>query len=319
VANISCYECFNGSIDLEVYGGVEPYSYSWSDDITTQDRTGLGAMKYDVQVTDANSCQEEHGAKLEQPEKATWGMEGNSNTDPGTHYIGTSNNTDVVMKANGQESFRLKANGDIRLFGNSTLEGPLFRLEDGTLGLGDFPDAPTDPSRCFYLQGFQRFWLTTGNDFTNLCTLSERPKIGTLDNTALRIITNNTDRIHVGTDGKVGIGTYPTSAANYRLFVEDGIVCRDVLVKHGAWPDFVFQPNYGLMPLAELRNYLQANSHLPGIPSAAEVEEKGGVELGKMQTDMLKVVEEQALYILQLEERLGRVEQRLAGMEASQH
>jgi hypothetical protein len=96
-------------------------------------------------------------------------MGGNANTDPNAHYIGTSDNADVVIKANGQEALRVKANGEIGLFGNSTEEGPLFRLEDGTLGLGDFPDAPTDPARCFYLQGFQRFWLTTGNDFTNLC------------------------------------------------------------------------------------------------------------------------------------------------------
>ena len=103
--NISCYECFNGSIDLEVTGGVGPYSYSWADDITTQDRSGLGAMQYDVQVTDAN-------------------------TDPNAHYIGTSDNADVVIKANGQEALRVKANGEIGLFGNSTEEGPLLRLVD---------------------------------------------------------------------------------------------------------------------------------------------------------------------------------------------
>ncbi|MBK6881684.1 MAG: SprB repeat-containing protein [Flavobacteriales bacterium] len=317
--NISCYECFNGSIDLEVTGGVGPYSYSWADDITTQDRSGLGAMQYDVQVTDANTCREKNAVKLEQPEKATWGMGGNANTDPNAHYIGTSDNADVVIKANGQEALRVKANGEIGLFGNSTEEGPLFRLEDGTLGLGDFPDAPTDPERCFYLQGFQRFWLTTGNDFTNLCPLSERPKIGTLDNTALRIITNNTDRIHVGTDGKVGIGTTPTNSPDYRLFVENDIACRDVLVKLGAWPDFVFQPNYGLMPLSELRDYLSQNQHLPGIPSAKELEAKDGVDVGEMQRRMLQVVEEQALYILELEEKYGELEKRLVTLEQKQH
>ena len=42
------------------------------------------------------------------------------------------------------------------------------------------------------------------------------------------------------------------------------------------------------------------------------------VEVGDLQTRMLKVVEEQALYILQLEDKLHGVEQRLRVLEASQ-
>ena len=123
----------------------------------------------------------------------------------------------------------------------------------------------------------------------------------------------------IGKNGKVGIGTTPDAAAvgDYRLFVENGIVCRDVLVKLGAWPDYVFQPSYALMPLAEMRVFLRRNKHLPGIPSAAELEAKQGVEVGDLQARMLKVVEEQALYILQMEEKLHGVEQRLRVLEAS--
>ncbi|MEB2342651.1 MAG: hypothetical protein OZ932_11690, partial [Flavobacteriia bacterium] len=94
------------------------------------------------------------------------------------------------------------------------------------------------------------------------------------------------------------------------LFVEDGIATRDVLVKLGAWPDYVFSEDYRLMPLGELRAFLRKNKHLPGIPSAAELEAKQGVELGDMQRKLVQVVEEQALYILELEARIKALEER---------
>jgi hypothetical protein len=115
--------------------------------------------------------------------------------------------------------------------------------------------------------------------------------------------------------GKVGIGdvafaSYSNNAL-YKLYVEGGVACRDVLVKVGTFPDYVFAPDYALMPMDELRSYLDTNHHLPGIPSAAQVEQHDGVELGDLQVRMLKVVEEQALYILQLEERLKVMELRM--------
>lgn len=146
------------------------------------------------------------------------------------------------------------------------------------------------------------------------------PFLGTLSNHNLAIRTNNVQRMVVTTTGKVGIGTTPPggSVGDYRLFVENGIVCRDVLVKLGTWPDYVFEPNYALMPLHEMREFLRKHKHLPGIPSATELEAKKGVEVGDLQTRMLKVMEEQALYILQLEEKLQHVEQRIRVLEASQ-
>jgi len=73
-------------------------------------------------------------------------------------------------------------------------------------------------------------------------------------------------------------------------------------------PDYVFKPAYNLMPLPELRTYIQVNQHLPNIPSAQEYEETG-VDLGEMNRLLLEKVEELTLYTLQLEERLSKLEE----------
>jgi hypothetical protein len=46
----------NGQVDITVSGGVEPYSYQWTNGATSQDLTGLAAGSYTVLVTDANQC-----------------------------------------------------------------------------------------------------------------------------------------------------------------------------------------------------------------------------------------------------------------------
>jgi hypothetical protein len=126
--------------------------------------------------------------------------------------------------------------------------------------------------------------------------------------------------MYIREDGKVGIGTVPPGGPldQYRLFVEDGIVTRDVLAKVGPWPDYVFKEGYHLPSFDEWRAFIRKNNHLPGLPSAAEVETKGGIELGDSHTRLVKVVEEQALYILQLEDTLREFEGRLMKLEADQ-
>ena len=58
--DISCFNSANGSIDLTINGGTEPYFYSWTLDgnpfENTEDIANLSPGTYVVSVTDANNC-----------------------------------------------------------------------------------------------------------------------------------------------------------------------------------------------------------------------------------------------------------------------
>lgn len=70
--NVSCYNGNNGSIDLTVTGGTNPYSYLWSvGTYTTQDISGLQAGTYIVTVTDFNNCTSSDTVTITEPTQLT--------------------------------------------------------------------------------------------------------------------------------------------------------------------------------------------------------------------------------------------------------
>lgn len=95
------------------------------------------------------------------------------------------------------------------------------------------------------------------------------------------------------------------------LKVGDGLRCDaqgNMKVKHlkvtlTDWPDYVLGGSHVLTPLGELEAYINENSHLPGVPSADEVE-KEGADLGEMNRLLMEKVEELTLYIIDLQKQI---------------
>ena len=72
-------------------------------------------------------------------------------------------------------------------------------------------------------------------------------------------------------------------------------------------PDFVFKKDYDLMPLSEVKKFVQTNSHLPNIPSEKEIR-ADGLSLEEMQLKLLQKVEELTLYVIELDEKNKELE-----------
>jgi hypothetical protein len=71
----------------------------------------------------------------------------------------------------------------------------------------------------------------------------------------------------------------------------------------------VFDENYRLNSLESVETYIKQNKHLPDVPSAKEVEEKG-ISVGDNQALLLRKIEELTLYILAQQKRIEKLEQK---------
>ena len=111
-------------------------------------------------------------------------------------------------------------------------------------------------------------------------------------------------------NGKVGINTENTTNG-FALAVDGGIISTEVYVMRVEnWPDYVFNKDYELMSLSDLKLFIEAHHHLPNLPSEEEIQENG-YEISEMQSLLLQKIEELTLHILQQEERISQLENEL--------
>lgn len=92
--------------------------------------------------------------------------------------------------------------------------------------------------------------------------------------------------------------------AGFQLAVQGKIITDEVRVELVQnWPDYVFESDYQMRSIEELKNYIKNNGHLPNIPSAQVIQNKG-YELGDMNKKLLEKIEEITLYIIQLKSEI---------------
>lgn len=101
--------------------------------------------------------------------------------------------------------------------------------------------------------------------------------------------------------GNIAIDT--TDPGSYKLAVEGTIGARRVKVTQQVWADFVFDSAYILTPLNEIETYAKSSKHLPGIPSAKEIEQQG-LDVGDIQQRQMQKIEELTLYLIDQNRKL---------------
>ena len=90
---------------------------------------------------------------------------------------------------------------------------------------------------------------------------------------------------------------------------------KEVKISNSPVADFVFEPDYQLMSLNEVEQRVKADKHLPGIPSAKEIE-ANGVSVGDMQAKQLQKIEELTLYMIEMNKQLSALQQENARLNA---
>ena len=126
---------------------------------------------------------------------------------------------------------------------------------------------------------------------------------------------DNNIRAYMTTAGDMVLGNI-APASGYRFSVDGNIMAEEVRVQLSSdWPDYVFEEDYKLPSLHDVQMHIDSYGHLPGIPSAQEVEEDGH-HLGVTQLKLLEKIEELTLYILDLNAHVTNLEQEIQQLKA---
>ncbi len=109
-------------------------------------------------------------------------------------------------------------------------------------------------------------------------------------------------RVVIG-DGVLGNSNH----SNAKLQVGGKIVAKELYILNSSnWPDFVFDSTYTVMPLAQTEAFYKQYHHLPGVPSAMQVDSMG-VNMAQMSGILLQKVEELTLIVVAQQKQIDQL------------
>lgn len=259
-----------------------------------------------------------------------WTMGGNY---PGDNTIGTCNGADFILKSNSVESVFLKPTGLVGIGINNSNPSAALDVSDNSLGgtaehfkiYGDLNGTvgSSCEMRLFYKPGSNGFYVNEG-------------VFGTSSTTKFRVAsTNSYFYTHLSVTGNIGAtgalssnkltvalpgGATPTDAidvyesysskVNFRVKSSGNVYAREINVQLANFPDYVFSNTYNLKSIESLEKYIQEHKHLPGVPSATEIE-TNGANLGDLSKIQMEKIEELTLYVIELKKELDSLKKQV--------
>lgn len=99
----------------------------------------------------------------------------------------------------------------------------------------------------------------------------------------------------------------------------DGVLhTREILIDQKTWADYVFKDDYELPKLQKVNEYIAKHGHLPGVPSAYEIN-KNGLNVGKQAKIALQKIEELTLYAIRQNQQLKKQKQIINKLQSELH
>ncbi len=185
---------------------------------------------------------------------------------------------------------------------------------DGDVGIGT-----ASPTARLNVVGGNVHVLGANNTIAQLEVISQ----GTTQNAQLFLRSTGDDWFFAAAPGgtftmsRVGTGVSEVSVSPAGSMTIQGDYFSTTCSAMPCAPDYVFEPDYDLMPIGELGDYVRREKHLPNIPSASEL--VGPINLSKMQMKLLEKIEELTLYTLAQQETIDELRARLETLEKDQN
>ena len=140
--------------------------------------------------------------------------------------------------------------------------------------------------------------------------------------------TDNTARLRFndGTKWNIGGGTGNTffmsdagDGSEFTLTGDGNLTISGTLTTASTtYPDYVFKDDYNLLSLDEVASFIEANGHLPNVPSETEVLANGSrVDITQLSHTLLEKVEELTLYTLQQHETIKELQAQVEALQGN--
>lgn len=226
------------------------------------------------------------------------------------NFSSSDNNADITINDAGKVGisnpapvFNLDVGGNLRCLSllnilpsnGTTFEGGEIQLHSNT------------PYLNWHLDAYKNFFRVFSSNLTTALLIKDNGFVG------IGLWNDVDEKLHISNGNvKIDNGNFfitNNGTTNFKVELNGFVTAREIQVHLNTIPDYVFLPDYKLMTFEQLRTFISNNGHLPNVPSQSDVTANDNyINVGEFNKVLLEKIEELTLYILELEDRLVKLE-----------